>query len=123
MIVLKYYGNDYNTKDGTCIRDYIHVNDLADAHIKALELLDSKNKSEIINLGTGNGNSVLEIIDKAREITGREIKSEIIERRPGDPDILVADNKKAKEILGWTPKYNLEKIIETAWNWHKNKKY
>jgi UDP-glucose 4-epimerase len=120
---IKIYGNDYNTEDGTCIRDYIHVNDLADAHIKALELLNSGNKSEIINLGTGNGNSVLEIIDKAREITGREIKSEITNRRPGDPDILVADNKKAKEILGWIPKYNLEKIIETAWKWHKNQKY
>jgi UDP-glucose 4-epimerase len=120
---IKIYGNDYNTKDGTCIRDYIHVNDLADAHIKALELLDSGNDSEKINLGTGNGYSVLEIIDKAREITGKEIKSVITDRRSGDPDILVADNKKAKEVLGWIPKYNLEKIIETAWKWHRNQKF
>jgi UDP-glucose 4-epimerase len=120
---IRIYGDDYNTKDGTCIRDYIHVNDLADAHIRALELLIRNNQSDVINLGTGVGYSVKEIISKAREITGREIKSEIIQRRKGDPDSLVADNQKAKDILGWVPEYDLDKIIETAWKWHQNQKY
>ncbi|MFA5404032.1 MAG: UDP-glucose 4-epimerase GalE [Ignavibacteria bacterium] len=119
---IKIYGDDYPTKDGTCIRDYIHVNDLADAHIKALNYLN-KNESTVINLGTGNGYSVKEIVDVARKITGKKIKSEIVERRAGDPAILIADNKKAKEILGWIPEYNLERILMTAWNWHKNQKY
>jgi UDP-glucose 4-epimerase len=119
---IKIYGDDYPTKDGTCIRDYIHVNDLADAHIKALVYLE-KNESTVINLGTGNGYSVKEIVDAARKITGKEIKSEIVGRRPGDPAILIADNKKAKEVLGWIPEYNLDRILETAWNWHKNQKF
>jgi UDP-glucose 4-epimerase len=119
---IKIYGDDYPTKDGTCIRDYIHVNDLADAHIKALEYLKNGN-STVINLGTGNGYSVKEIVDVARKITGKEIKSEIVERRPGDPAVLIADNKKAKEVLGWKPEYGLERILETAWNWHKNQKF
>jgi UDP-glucose 4-epimerase len=119
---IKIYGDDYPTKDGTCIRDYIHVNDLADAHIRALEYLN-KGESTVINLGTGFGYSVKEIIDAARRITGKEIKSGIVERRAGDPAVLIADNKKAKEVLGWIPEYNLERILETAWNWHKNQKY
>jgi len=119
---IKIYGNDYPTKDGTCIRDYIHVNDLADAHIRALDYLNN-NKSTVINLGTGNGYSVKEIIDAARKITGKEIKSEIVARRAGDPAVLIADNKKAKEVLGWIPEYNLERILETAWRWHKNQKF
>lgn len=119
---IKIYGDDYETPDGTCIRDYIHVNDLADAHIKALEYID-KGNSTVINLGTGNGYSVKEIIDAARKITGKNIKSETAGRRAGDPAILVADNKKAKEVLGWKPEYNLERVLETAWNWHKNQKY
>ena len=119
---IKIYGDDYETPDGTCIRDYIHVNDLADAHIKALQYID-KGDSTVINLGTGNGYSVKEIIDAARKITGKDIKSETVGRRAGDPAILVADNKKAKELLGWKPEYNLERILETAWNWHKNQKY
>jgi len=117
------YGNDYPTKDGTCIRDYIHVNDLADAHIKALEYLEEGGKSNVINLGTGTGYSVMEIIEKSREITGMDINAEIISRRPGDPAVLVADNKKAKEILGWHPEYDLTKILKTAWRWHKRPKY
>jgi UDP-glucose 4-epimerase len=120
---IKIYGNDYPTKDGTCIRDYIHVNDLADAHIKALEYINDYKNSTIINLGTGDGFSVKEIIEEARKITGINIKSEITGRRAGDPAVLIADNKKAKEILKWEPEYNLNKIIETAWNWHKNQKY
>ncbi|MCX6152062.1 MAG: UDP-glucose 4-epimerase GalE [Ignavibacteriales bacterium] len=117
------YGDDYPTEDGTCIRDYIHVYDLADAHVKALEYLNENNKSIIVNLGTGNGYSVKEIIDEARKITGKEIKAVISERRPGDPAVLIADNKKAKEVLGWIPKYGLKEIISSAWEWHKNPKY
>ena len=117
------YGNDYPTDDGTCIRDYIHVSDLADAHIKALEYLNAGNESTVINLGTGTGFSVKEIVNISREITGKEIKAEITERRPGDPAILVADNKKALDVLGWAPKRRLKDIIRTAWNWHSNPKY
>ena len=120
---IKIFGDDYETPDGTCIRDYIHVYDLADAHLKALEYLEKGNKSDFFNLGTGDGNSVKELIDKAREITGKNIKAITAERRSGDPAILVADNKKAKEILGWNPKYKLDDIINSAWNWHQNQKY
>jgi UDP-glucose 4-epimerase len=117
------YGDDYQTPDGTCIRDYIHVNDLADAHVNALEYLNKGCEPEVINLGTGNGYSVKEIIEEARNITGCIIRADIAGRRAGDPAVLVADNKKAREILGWVPEYDLKKIIETAWNWHKNQKY
>ncbi len=120
---IKIYGDDYDTKDGTCIRDYIHVNDLAEAHVLALEYLDGGNSSTVINLGTGDGYSVKEIVNAAREITGIDIKSEIVDRRAGDPAVLVADNSKAKKVLGWKPEYGLNRIIETAWNWHKNQKY
>lgn len=120
---IKIFGDDYETPDGTCIRDYIHVYDLADAHLKALEYLEKGNKSDFFNLGTGDGNSVKELIDKAREITGKNIKAITAERRSGDPAILVADNKKAKELLGWNPKYKLDDIINSAWNWHQNQKY
>jgi UDP-glucose 4-epimerase len=116
-------GDDYSTKDGTCIRDYIHVIDLAEAHLKALEYLNENNKSIIVNLGTGSGYSVKEIIDYAREITSREINSVIGPRRTGDPAVLIADNKKAKDILGWIPKYGLKEIISSAWEWHRNQKY
>lgn len=117
------FGNDYNTADGTCIRDYIHVNDLADAHLKAIEYLRSGNRSDIFNLGTGKGNSVLEIIEKSKVITKKEIPFEFVERRAGDPTILVADNKKAGEVLQWSPLNSIEEIIETAWRWHQNPKY
>ncbi|MFA7288524.1 MAG: GDP-mannose 4,6-dehydratase, partial [Melioribacteraceae bacterium] len=116
-------GDDYNTPDGTCIRDYIHVNDLADAHLKALEYLFNSGESTVINLGTGTGYSVKEIIDSAREITGLDIPYEIAARRAGDPDVLVADNKKAKSILGWEPRIGLVEILSSAYNWQKNKKY
>lgn len=120
---LKIFGNDYDTPDGTCIRDYIHVNDLADAHIRALDYLNDYDKPIVINLGTGEGNSVKDIINTSEKVTGMKANYAMNPRRPGDPAILVADNKKAKELLGWTPKYNLDKIIETAWKWHLNKKY
>lgn len=115
------FGDDYPTKDGTCIRDYIHVTDLADAHIKAIEKLFKTNESGIYNLGSGTGFSVKEVIEEARRVTGCEIKAEVKERRAGDPSILVASSKKAVEELGWRPSFNsLNKIIETAWNWHLN---
>lgn len=117
------FGNDYDTQDGTCIRDYIHVIDLADAHLKALEYLEKGNQSTVINLGTGKGNSVLEIIKKAEKVSGKEIPYEIVGRRPGDPAILVADNKKAKEILNWSPKFSIEEILESAWKWYSNPKF
>ncbi|MCX6170460.1 MAG: UDP-glucose 4-epimerase GalE [Ignavibacteriales bacterium] len=117
------FGNDYETKDGTCIRDYIHVSDLADAHLKSINYLNSGSESAIINLGTGKGNSVLEIIEKAKNITKKVIPFEIVGRRAGDPAVLVADNKKAKDLLNWSPKYSIEEIIQTAWRWHQNPKY
>ena len=117
------FGDDYPTSDGTCIRDYIHVYDLADAHIKALQYLEKGNDSTVINLGTGTGYSVKEIIDVSEKITGKKIKTEISERRAGDPAILVADNKKAKEVLGWNSEFGLEEVISSAWNWHQNQKY
>ncbi|WP_437177079.1 UDP-glucose 4-epimerase GalE [Orenia metallireducens] len=113
------FGTDYNTKDGTCIRDFIHVNDIAEAHIKGLERLFKGEESESFNLGSGKGYSVKEIIDKTKEVTNIDFKVKEAERRKGDPAVLIADFSKAKQILGWEPKYNLEKIINTAWNWHK----
>ncbi len=116
------FGNDYNTEDGTCIRDYIHIEDLIDAHIKAMHHLKETNKSDVFNLGSGKGFSVLEMIEAARKVTQHPIPSQLSDRRPGDPDILIASNKKAKEILHWEPKKNLTQIIESAWNFHKTHK-
>ncbi|ADQ07481.1 UDP-glucose 4-epimerase [Caldicellulosiruptor hydrothermalis 108] len=113
------YGNDYNTKDGTCIRDYIHVVDLCDAHLKAMEYLEKYDKSGIFNLGNGMGFSVMEVIEKASEVVGKKIPYEIGPRRAGDPSILVASSQKAQKLLGWQQKYNsLDIIISTAWKWH-----
>ena len=115
------FGDDYNTYDGTCVRDYIHVTDLADAHIKALEKLIKTNESGIYNLGNGKGFSVKEVIEMARKVTGVEIPTEICERRAGDPSTLIASSERAINELGWVPRFNsLERIIETAWNWHCN---
>jgi len=117
---IKIFGTDYNTPDGTCIRDYIHVTDLADAHILALKYLQDGGKSDVFNLGNGNGFSVKEVIETARKITDKNIMAVEDERRPGDPPILVGSSDKAKKVLKWKPKYDdLDKIIETAWNWHK----
>ena len=117
---IKIFGTDYDTPDGTCIRDYIHVTDLADAHILALEYLQNGGESDFFNLGNGNGFSVKEVIETAREITGKPIKEVEVERRAGDPPVLIGSSKKAIETLKWQPKYNdLHKIIQTAWNWHK----
>ena len=115
------YGGDYDTKDGTCVRDYIHVTDLAQAHILALKYLDKGNKSNIFNLGNGEGFTVKEVIETARKVTGHPIPAKVTPRRQGDPAKLVAASDKARKILGWTPEHDsLEEIISTAWNWHKN---
>ena len=115
------FGDDYATEDGTCIRDYIHVTDLADAHLLAVERLRNGGQSIICNLGNGKGFSVKEVIEVSRKVTGHEIKAEMAERRAGDPAILIASSDKAKSELGWNPKYNsLETIIGSAWEWHKN---
>src|SRR5699024_3766006 len=116
---LKIFGDDYPTPDGTCIRDYVQVEDLIAAHILALEYLNAGNESNFFNLGSNQGYSVKEMLEAARKVTGKEIPATIAPRRAGDPSTLVASSQKAKEILGWQPQYTeIEKIIETAWNWH-----
>lgn len=112
------FGEDYPTADGTCVRDYIHVNDLAEAHLLALEYLAGGGSSDVFNLGSGDGYSVKEIIETARRVTGREIKATVEPRRAGDPSVLIASNKKAAEVLGWKPVRGLEQIISDAWAWH-----
>lgn len=113
------YGDDYNTPDGTCIRDYIHVEDLIDAHLLALKYLQQGGKSEIFNLGSSQGFSVKELVDTARSITGKEIPAVIGPRRAGDPSTLIASSTKAREILGWNPaRTSIEEIMKDAWNWH-----
>ena len=115
------YGTDYDTPDGTCIRDYIHVTDLAQAHILAVQYLNNGGESDIFNLGNGVGYSVREVIETARKITGHPIPATETSRRAGDPARLVASSEKAKSVLGWKPVHDsLEEIIASAWNWHKN---
>ncbi|MCG8502103.1 MAG: UDP-glucose 4-epimerase GalE [Firmicutes bacterium] len=115
------FGDDYDTPDGTCIRDYIHVTDLAQAHILALQKLRDGDESDIYNLGNGKGFSVKEVVELAREVTGVNIKAVMADRRPGDPAILIASSEKIQRELQWKPQYNdLKTIIETAWRWHKN---
>ncbi len=116
---VKIYGTDYPTQDGTCIRDYIHVLDLADAHLKALRYLLREERSDSFNLGNGYGHSVREVIEAAKKVTRREFKVVPSERREGDPPILISSSQKATEILEWKPRYEaIEGIIETAWNWY-----
>ncbi len=118
------FGNDYDTKDGTCIRDYIHVIDLGDAHIRALEYLVSDGESTVFNLGSGEGFTVIEMIDAARRVTGHPIPMKVEERRTGDPAKLVASSEKARTILKWVPKYeDINIMIADAWNWEQNKRY
>jgi UDP-glucose 4-epimerase len=116
------FGSDYPTADGTCIRDYIHVTDLAEAHVLGLQYLLNGNKSEIFNLGNGNGFSVKEVIDAAKQITGKPINVVMGDRRAGDPPALVGSSEKAKTILNWQPKYaDLKLILQHAWQWHQKR--
>ncbi len=118
------FGTDYDTEDGTCVRDYIHVEDLADAHMLAVEKLIRDKTSYCINLGTGIGNSVKEIIKAAEDVTGKKVPLVYGERRPGDPAKLYASNEKARTVLNWNPKYtDIKDIIKTAWLWEENKKF
>ncbi|MFD1887544.1 UDP-glucose 4-epimerase GalE [Paenibacillus wenxiniae] len=116
------FGDDYPTEDGTCVRDYIHVSDLADAHLKAVEYLAGGGESSAFNLGNGQGFSVKQVIETAKQVTGRDIPAVIEPRRSGDPAVLVASSAKARSVLGWTPKHDrLEDIISSAWQWHESK--
>ncbi|KJB84559.1 UDP-glucose 4-epimerase, partial [Paenibacillus sp. E194] len=117
---MKVFGNDYPTADGTCIRDYIHVSDLADAHVLAVEYLRGGGQSDVFNLGSGNGFSVLEVIQTAERVTGRSVPTVVEERRAGDPAVLIASANKAKSVLGWNPKRDdLNVLIDSAWKWHQ----
>jgi UDP-glucose 4-epimerase len=121
---LKVFGDDYPTRDGTCIRDYVHVDDLADAHLKALDFMALNAGAHCFNLGNGTGFSVLDIIAAARKVTGRAIDYTIAPRREGDPAVLVAKSQMALDRLGWTPSYNdIERIIDSAWRWHRAPAY
>ena len=118
---IKIFGDDYETPDGSCVRDYIHIIDLADAHILGLEYLENGGESGSFNLGNGTGYSVKQVIDTVEKVTERPIKREAVARRAGDPAILIADYQRARDILGWKPRYgDLETIVATAWNWHSN---
>jgi UDP-arabinose 4-epimerase len=114
---LQIFGDDYPTPDGTCLRDYIHVNDLADAHVRALQHLEQGGDSLALNLGTGRGHSVLEVIHAAEAATGQPVRRKVGPRRAGDPPILVADASKAHKLLNWTPQRDLTNIVSTAWAW------
>jgi UDP-glucose 4-epimerase len=119
---IKVFGRDYPTKDGTCVRDYIHVRDLAEAHMLALGALSDQKSRLIYNIGIGHGFTVLEVIDSVRRVTGKPIAVEEMERRPGDPAVLVASSDKIKTELGWRPKYTeLDQIITSAWEWHQKR--
>jgi UDP-glucose 4-epimerase len=118
---IRIFGSDYDTSDGTCIRDYIHVKDLASAHLLALDFLDKKEESRIYNLGTGKGVSVKEVIEAARTITGKNICTVEQERRPGDPAVLVASSEKIEKELCWKPRHDILSILSSAWQWHKKK--
>jgi UDP-glucose 4-epimerase len=116
------FGTDYPTPDGTCIRDYIHVNDLADAHILGLEYLLKGGDSEVFNLGNGQGFSVREVIAAAEQVTGLPIAIEESDRRPGDPPSLIGSGEKARKILGWQPNYpSIKDIVSHAWQWHQKR--
>ena len=118
---IEIFGNDYPTSDGTCIRDYIHINDLAQSHLLALERLLNGLSGGQYNLGNGDGYSVKQVIDVARQVTKKKIPSKVVKRRPGDPAVLIGSSEKANKELGWKPQFtDLHTIIETAWNWHKN---
>jgi UDP-glucose-4-epimerase GalE len=115
---LQLFGDDYPTPDGTAIRDYVHVEDLADAHVLAVDYLDRGGETTAINLGTGVGSSVREVLDAAQRISGREVPYVVCPRRAGDPVALTADNQRAAELLGWRPQRSLDAVIASAWQWH-----
>ncbi|RUM24757.1 UDP-glucose 4-epimerase GalE [Rhizobium vallis] len=114
----KVFGSDYETRDGTCVRDYIHVLDLADAHVRAVEYLLKGGESVALNLGTGTGTTVKELLGAIEDVSNRPFPVEYIGRREGDSHTLVANNDKARDVLGWVPQYDLSQIIQSAWNWH-----
>lgn len=116
---IKIFGTDYETKDGSCVRDYVHVNDLADAHIRGLEYLLKGGETDYFNLGSGSGFSVREMIEAVKKITGKSFTVIEDKRRPGDPAVLIAESSKAQQKLGWKLTYSLEEIIKTAWEWHQ----
>jgi UDP-glucose 4-epimerase len=115
---LSIFGRDYDTRDGTCVRDYVHVLDLADAHVRAVDHLIGGGDSEAINLGTGNGTSVLELAATVESVSGRKLRCREAGRRDGDPPTLVADNSRADRVLGWKPRYGIEDIVGSAYEWH-----
>ena len=116
---LEIYGDDYDTKDGTCIRDYVHVQDLVEAHLRGLEYLEEGGENVVLNLGTGSGYSILEVVEAVKAATGLEVPYSMKARRPGDPAILVASNTKAKEVLGWEPTQDLDQIMSSAYEFLK----
>lgn len=121
---IKVFGTDYDTPDGSCIRDYIHVTDLANAHLLALHYLENGGESDFFNLGNMLGTSVLDVVNSVKRVTGREFKVTLTDRRPGDPAKLVGSSKKAREILGWEPIYgDIDTIVAHAWNWHEHAEY
>ena len=123
-VPLRIFGTDYPTRDGTCVRDYIHVSDLCEAHLLALQFLDGQTGAHAFNLGNGEGFSILDVIRAAQNITARSIAYEVAPRRAGDPPMLVANSKKAREVLGWAPRLNrLEDIVSSAWRWHQQAHY
>ncbi|MET0627300.1 MAG: UDP-glucose 4-epimerase GalE [Acidimicrobiia bacterium] len=117
---LSVYGTDYPTPDGTCVRDYIHVDDLADAHVRALNYLADGGASTALNVGTGRGSSVLEVIEGAKTVSGVDFPVKLVERRPGDPSAVWADNTRVREVLGWEARYALDEILTSAWAWHSS---
>jgi UDP-glucose 4-epimerase len=120
---LKIFGSDYPTRDGSCLRDFIHVDDLADVHYRGLLYIMEHHVSEAFNIGSNHGYTVLEIINECERITGKKIEYEVVGRRSGDPASLIASNEKAKKILGWEPKNEISDIIEDAWRWQMNQRY
>lgn len=117
---LKVFGDDYDTPDGTCIRDYIHVDDLADAHVKVLDYLADGGESLAVNVGTGIGSSVLDVINAVAKVCGGSVPYEVVDRRPGDPVSTFAAPKLAQQTLGWTALHDLEEIVKTAYAWHRS---
>jgi UDP-glucose-4-epimerase GalE len=117
---LDIFGDDYPTPDGTCMRDYVHVNDLAEAHVAALHYLEQNSKSIAVNLGSGTGTSVKEILNAVEKVSGRQVPRRIVPRRPGDPPALVADPKRAESVLRWKTQRSLDQIVATAWKWKQN---